>query len=161
MSDLVITQKENLVSIADAIREKAGIEDSMSFPDGFLEAIAGIESGGGGGIPSNITELAGGTYTAASDIGQSFQIEHGVGKTPSMAVVWSESTNTGGIGWGVLFGGGGGVFGEGKGTGLAYANLSVTWRRGEVLGARYLELSLANKGTSAYTGDTFHWLAWV
>ena len=44
MGDLVITQKENLVSIADAIREKAGIEDGMSFPDGFLEAVEGIST---------------------------------------------------------------------------------------------------------------------
>ena len=36
----------NLLSIADAIREKAGLEESFAFPAGFVEAIAGIETGG-------------------------------------------------------------------------------------------------------------------
>lgn len=151
-----------LKQIADAIREKAGTTDSLAFPAAMAEAIAAIEAGGGGGgIPSNITELAGGTYTAASKIGQTLKIVHGMGKTPSMAVLWSESTNTGGLGWGVFFGGGGGYFGSGKGTGLAYANLSGGWRRGEVLDSYELKPSLSGTGTSANAGDTFHWLAWV
>ena len=35
----------NLTSIADAIREKAGLTDSFVFPEGFVQAIAGIEAG--------------------------------------------------------------------------------------------------------------------
>ena len=49
----------NLKSVADAIREKAGLEESFTFPAGFVEAIAGIETGGGGVL------MAGGTVTPA------------------------------------------------------------------------------------------------
>lgn len=45
--DLVITEKDNLVSIANAIREKAELTDNFAFPQGFIDAISGIESGGG------------------------------------------------------------------------------------------------------------------
>ena len=38
-----------LTSIADAIRAKTGGSDSLVFPDGFLQAIAAIEAGGGSG----------------------------------------------------------------------------------------------------------------
>lgn len=37
----------DLTSIADAIREKAGVSDSFAFPDGFIEAVSGISAGGG------------------------------------------------------------------------------------------------------------------
>ena len=37
----------NLKTVADAIREKAGTSDSLVFPTGFAEAIAGIQAGGG------------------------------------------------------------------------------------------------------------------
>lgn len=38
-----------LTSIADAIRAKTGGSHSLVFPDGFLQAIAAIEAGGGSG----------------------------------------------------------------------------------------------------------------
>lgn len=37
----------NLISIANAIREKAGLDDSFAFPQGFIDAIASISAGGG------------------------------------------------------------------------------------------------------------------
>lgn len=49
-----------LTSIADAIRAKTGGSDSLVFPDGFSQAIAAIEAGGGGG---NFTT---GEFTLAS-----------------------------------------------------------------------------------------------
>ena len=45
MAELLV-QNTSLTSIADAIREKAGLTDSFVFPEGFVEAIAGIEAGG-------------------------------------------------------------------------------------------------------------------
>lgn len=39
----------DLTAVADAIREKSGTSDPMSFPAGFVEAIAGISTGGGNG----------------------------------------------------------------------------------------------------------------
>lgn len=47
MSDLVIANKSDLVAVADAIREKAGSTDELSFPGGFVDAVGGISTGGG------------------------------------------------------------------------------------------------------------------
>lgn len=148
-----------LKQIADAIREKGGTSGNLAFPAAMADAIAAIQAGGG--IPSNIAEITGGTYTAASDVGQILSIEHGMGKTPTMAVIWSEATNAGSLGWALMFGGGGGYYGSAKGTNLAYANLGSATKRGEVLNSLYLEPSLSSSGTSARAGDTFHWLAWA
>ena len=60
MSELIIAEKNEFISVADAIREKAGIADKLSFPEGFAEAIAAIEAGGGG------TSVCG-TFTPESD----------------------------------------------------------------------------------------------
>ena len=38
-----------MLSVADAIRAKAGDADPLAWPDGFAAAISGIETGGGGG----------------------------------------------------------------------------------------------------------------
>lgn len=38
-----------LKAVADAIRAKGGTSDTMSFPDGFMEAVGAIEAGSGGG----------------------------------------------------------------------------------------------------------------
>lgn len=142
-----------------ALSEKGVEVPTGTKVDGLAALIAAIESGGG--IPSNITELAGGTYTAASDIRQTLYIPHGMGKTPNLAVIWSKSTNAGSLGWALMFGGGGGYYGTSKGTNLAYANLSSATKRGGVIDATNLQPSLANTGTSAAAGDTFYWLAWV
>lgn len=37
----------SLTSIADAIRAKAGTPDALTFPDGFVSAVEGIQAGGG------------------------------------------------------------------------------------------------------------------
>lgn len=38
-----------MMSVADAIRAKAGATEPLAWPDGFATAISGIETGGGGG----------------------------------------------------------------------------------------------------------------
>ena len=45
---LLSVSDESLQSVADAIREKGGTSEQLEFPDGFTEAIANIETGGGG-----------------------------------------------------------------------------------------------------------------
>lgn len=60
-----------LTSIADAIRAKTGGSNSLVFPDGFLQAIAAIETGGGGGdFTTGEFTLASTTakYTLAEDV---------------------------------------------------------------------------------------------
>lgn len=41
-------QDTSLTAVADAIRAKAGTSDALTFPDGFVEAVGGIQAGGGG-----------------------------------------------------------------------------------------------------------------
>ena len=72
------TQLEaDLTSIASAIREKTGGSNPLAFPDGFAEAIASIR-----GLPGNITHLAAGTYTFASDTAENTTITHNLGVAP-------------------------------------------------------------------------------
>ena len=37
-------------AVADAIRTKAGSTAALAFPDGFVSAVNGIETGGGSGV---------------------------------------------------------------------------------------------------------------
>ena len=44
-----ISTGADMVSVANKIREKAEVSNGLVFPDGWIEAIDGIETGGGGG----------------------------------------------------------------------------------------------------------------
>lgn len=52
MAEYVVVDKEqldaDLSNVADAIREKGGTSESLEFPQGFVDGINAIESGGGG-----------------------------------------------------------------------------------------------------------------
>lgn len=65
----------NLTSIANAIREKAELTENFAFPQGFIEAISGIESGGG-----DVT-FDKGTITIAEEL-EKITIQHNLGRTP-------------------------------------------------------------------------------
>ena len=45
-----------MLSVADAIRAKAGTTGQLAWPDGFITAISGIETGGGGASWVTISE---------------------------------------------------------------------------------------------------------
>ena len=45
-----------MLSVADAIRAKAGTTEPLAWPDGFITAISGIETGGGGASWVTISE---------------------------------------------------------------------------------------------------------
>lgn len=67
-----VVEETSLTSIANAIREKTGASDALVFPMGMVEAIAGIETGGG-------AELDGfyilcGKFTPAEDISTKYTI---------------------------------------------------------------------------------------
>lgn len=47
MSEYVIANKSDLVSVAEAIREKSGTTDTLTFPTGFVSAIGEIQSNSG------------------------------------------------------------------------------------------------------------------
>ena len=53
MADYLVTDTE-LTSVANAIRTKGGTSASLSFPTGFVSAIADIPSGGGGGSSTSV-----------------------------------------------------------------------------------------------------------
>lgn len=46
-------EEASLTAVADAIRAKTGESETLTFPDGFSAAIAGIEGGMGGGIDTS------------------------------------------------------------------------------------------------------------
>lgn len=50
MANEYAVNSADLTSVADAIREKGGTEDSLSFPAGFVTAIQDIKAGGGLGF---------------------------------------------------------------------------------------------------------------
>lgn len=148
-----------------ALTEKGVTVPAGTKVDGLASLIAAIEAGGGGGgIPSHITELAGGTYTAASNQGQTLTIKHGMKKKPSIAFIWSASTNTGSMGWALIFGNvdlGAGWYGSAHGTAFEYSKLGSATKRNGMISDSALNPSLSNAGTSAAAGDTFYWLAWM
>lgn len=49
MSNYLVTETE-LTSIANAIRTKGGTSSALTFPDGFVDAIGAIQSGGGASV---------------------------------------------------------------------------------------------------------------
>ncbi len=77
MANEYSVNQSDLLAIADTIREKSKTSDPIVFPEGFSEAIASI-----GGLPDNITHLATGTYTFASDTAGDTTITHNLGVAP-------------------------------------------------------------------------------
>lgn len=43
-----LVNDSSLTAVADAIRTKGGTSEALSFPDGFVSAVEGIQAGGGG-----------------------------------------------------------------------------------------------------------------
>ena len=86
------TQLEaDLTAVADAVRAKAESSDALSFPSGFVDAIANLETGGG--LPSNISMIASGTITPTSAVSY-FNIEHMAGVKPNFYLVRSQEAIT-------------------------------------------------------------------
>lgn len=79
-----------LKQVADAIREKGGTSDSLTFPSAMAEAIAAIQAGGGGGegVPiatgSFLPTLANPNYT----------VTHGLGVVPNFAICYRSMEQT-------------------------------------------------------------------
>ena len=74
----------DLTAVADAIRAKTGTSESLSFPDGFAAAIAGISTG---------TQVASGSVDASESFLDSITITPGfVVKNICFAVAYNTST---------------------------------------------------------------------
>ncbi len=65
MSTYLVTDTD-LTTVADAIRTKGGTSASLEFPDGFVDAVEAIETGGGGGLPAKLISYQ--EFTPASVI---------------------------------------------------------------------------------------------
>lgn len=68
-----ISTGADMVSVANKIREKAGVSNGLVFPDGWIETIEGIEAGGGGGSVEPFTKIISGTITFAEQTAE-FQL---------------------------------------------------------------------------------------
>ena len=55
MATEYLTNATDLKAVADAIRTKAGSTAQLAFPDGFVSAVNGIQTGGGGGAGFKVT----------------------------------------------------------------------------------------------------------
>ena len=65
-----LTNYTDLKAVADAIRTKAGSTAALSFPDGFITAVNGIQTGGTPNLQSkSVTYTANGTNTITPDAG--------------------------------------------------------------------------------------------
>ena len=73
MANEYAVNQADLQAVADAIREKGGTSDALSFPDGFVNAVGGIQAGTGASsldqyIRGEITELYSEAETIASNV---------------------------------------------------------------------------------------------
>ena len=59
-----------MTSVADAIRAKAGTTGPLAWPDGFITAISGIETGGGDSAGSVIDKSVTSITSNAAEVGQ-------------------------------------------------------------------------------------------
>ncbi len=50
-------KKTSLITLADAIRSTAGTDEDLTFPEGFVEAVEGIEAGGGETLVNKISDV--------------------------------------------------------------------------------------------------------
>lgn len=84
MSELVIAQKQDLINIADAIREKTETTDGMGI-DEMAALIAAIESGADLS-KTQFTKMTCGTITP-SQASSSLTINHNLGGNPKSSFV--------------------------------------------------------------------------
>lgn len=60
-----------MTSVADAIRAKAGTTEPLAWPDGFADAISGMETGGGGDSAAGVIDKSVVNITSnAAEVGQ-------------------------------------------------------------------------------------------
>lgn len=63
----------DMYAAADAIRTKAGSTAALTFPDGFISAVNGIQTGGGGGSETTSLNVSTGTGTDSAIFGICWQ----------------------------------------------------------------------------------------
>ena len=86
MANEYSVNQSDLVSVANAIREKGGTSETLVFPDGFVGAVQAIQAGGG-----NFSVETGSITFAESYIPSStpLVISHSLGKTPFAFIAYN------------------------------------------------------------------------
>ena len=67
MANYVVSDT-SLGSVADAIRTKGGTSAPLTYPQGFIDAIDDIQTGGGSAVIQSLSVTQNGTYTAPSGV---------------------------------------------------------------------------------------------
>lgn len=75
-----------MISVADAIRAKAGTSDQLLWPDGFRTAIEAI-SGGGNRLSYDMGEFV----LESNSNGTNVYINHNFGERPEFILVWTDA----------------------------------------------------------------------
>lgn len=80
MANEYLVNSSDLTAVADAIRTKGGTSDAMTFPSGFVGAIAAIQAGSGGGVevgsnnfPGSVSDMLNAIVSGTAKVG-SFQL---------------------------------------------------------------------------------------
>lgn len=85
-----ISTGADMVSVANKIREKAGVSNGLVFPDGWIEAIDGIKTGTGGITPSGNKAI---TATTSTQTGIDVRNYATVSVAPTPSETKSVTTN--------------------------------------------------------------------
>ena len=79
MSDMLV-KSESLTAVANSIRQKGGTSAPLAFPGGFVDAIAAIQAGTGGGTGGNTIQIGQNT-NAPNFLNLFWALENGTAKT--------------------------------------------------------------------------------
>lgn len=88
--NIYISTGAEMVSVANKIRDKAGVSDGLIFPDGWIEAIEGIKTGSGGITPSGNKAI---TATTSTQTGIDVRNYATVSVAPTPSETKSVTTN--------------------------------------------------------------------
>lgn len=83
MTDIYKVSAESLTQVAQAIRDKSGMDQTLAFPQEFVSAIEGISTGGG----PIVYEC--GTYCPEEDKRTGVTLTHSLGVVPTFVVAYA------------------------------------------------------------------------
>ena len=100
MANEYSVNQSDLVSVANAIREKGGTSETLVFPDGFVGAVQAIQAGGGGNasVFGSITPASNGPITITHNFGDGYNTVQKVrGKTTILIVAAADKNISAGV----------------------------------------------------------------
>lgn len=160
MANEYTVNQADLVAVANAIRERSGVSDSLVFPNGFAEAIANIA-----GLPGGISALASGTITLTAQSSY-LTLEHNLGVRPNFYYVRAQEKFDSAAYNGKIYTSSGSSLGGYELEHLAYYSSSGgAFSTKQVAGSFWgLENTLNTMDASGYyykANCTYHWICGV